>query len=70
MKRILGLLIATAIKRSLHPDERPMAKYGGTLLPGLTQNQFKRCIFPDLEELIMEVESNIDGHNQNPKPFI
>ena len=47
-----------------------MDKYGGTLLPGLTQNQFKRCIFPDLEELIMEVESNIDGHNQNPKPFI
>jgi hypothetical protein len=36
----------------------------------LTQNQLKRGIFRDLEELIMAVEGYIDRHNQNPKPFI
>jgi hypothetical protein len=36
----------------------------------LTQNQLKRGIFRDLEELIMAVEGYLDRHNQNPKPFI
>ncbi len=36
----------------------------------LTQNQLKRGVFRDLEELITAVESYIDRHNQNPKPFI
>jgi hypothetical protein len=36
----------------------------------LTQNQLKRGIFRDLEELLMAVEGYIERHNQNPKPFI
>jgi len=36
----------------------------------LTQNRLKRGVFRDLEELIMAVESYIDRHNLNPKPFI
>jgi len=36
----------------------------------LTQNQLKRGVFRDLEELIMAVEGYIDRHNQKPKPFI
>ena len=36
----------------------------------LTQNRLKRGVFRDLEELIMAVETYIDRHNLNPKPFI
>jgi transposase len=36
----------------------------------LTQNRLKRGVFRDLEDLIMAVESYIDRHNLNPKPFI
>lgn len=36
----------------------------------LTQNRLKRGVFRDLEELIVAVESYIDRHNLNPKPFI
>jgi transposase len=36
----------------------------------LTHNQLRRGIFRDLEELIMTIESYIDRHNENPKPFI
>src|SRR5271168_3535449 len=36
----------------------------------LTQNRLRRGVFRDLEELIMAVESYIDRHNLNPKPFI
>lgn len=36
----------------------------------LTQNQLKRGVFQDLEQLITAIENYIDGHNQNPKPFI
>jgi transposase len=36
----------------------------------LTRNRLKRGVFRDLEELIIAVESYIDRHNLNPKPFI
>ena len=36
----------------------------------LTQNQLKRGVFLDLEQLIMAIGDYIDGHHQNPKPFI
>jgi transposase len=36
----------------------------------LTQNQLRRGVFRDLEELIMTIGSYIDRHNENPKPFI
>lgn len=36
----------------------------------LTHNQLRRGAFCDLEELIMTIESYIDRHNENPKPFI
>ena len=36
----------------------------------LTQNRLRRGVFRDLEELIMAIGTYIDGHNQNPKPFI
>src|SRR5215813_5413146 len=36
----------------------------------LTQNQLRRGIFRDVEELIMAIEGYIDRHNENPKPFI
>ena len=36
----------------------------------LTQNQLRRGIFRDVEELIMAIEGYIDRHNRNPKPFI
>ena len=36
----------------------------------LTHNQLRRGVFRDLEELIMTIESYIDRHNENPKPFI
>jgi transposase len=36
----------------------------------LTQNQLRRGILLNLEQLIMAIGEYIDGHNQNPKPFI
>jgi hypothetical protein len=36
----------------------------------LTQNRLRRGVFQDLEQLIMTIGEYIDGHNQNPKPFI
>jgi len=36
----------------------------------LTHNQLRRGVFRDLEELIITIESYIDRHNENPKPFI
>jgi transposase len=36
----------------------------------LTQNQLKRGIFQDLEQLIMAIGNYIDQHNRKPKPFI
>ncbi len=36
----------------------------------LTQNRLKRGVFRDIEELIVAVETYIDRHNLNPKPFI
>ena len=36
----------------------------------LTQNRLRRCVFQDLEQLIMAIGEYIDGHNQNPKPII
>ena len=37
---------------------------------GITQNRIRRGVFQDLEQLIMAIGEYIDGHNQNPKPFI
>jgi hypothetical protein len=36
----------------------------------LTQNQLKRGVFQDLKQLITAIESYIDTHNKNPKPFL
>jgi len=36
----------------------------------LTQNQLRRGVFRDLEELFTAIGTYIDRHNQNPKPFI
>jgi hypothetical protein len=36
----------------------------------LTQNQVKRGVFKDLEQLITTIGNYIDAHKQNPKPFI
>jgi len=36
----------------------------------ITQNRIRRGVFQDLEQLIMAIGEYIDGHNQNPKPFI
>ncbi len=36
----------------------------------LTQNRLRRGVFRDVEDLIMAVETYIDKHNRDPKPFI
>src|ERR1700739_1097263 len=36
----------------------------------LTQTRLRRGVFQSLEQLIMAIGDYIDGHNQNPKPFI
>jgi hypothetical protein len=36
----------------------------------LTQNQLRRGIFRDVEELITAIGNYIDKHNDNPKPFV
>lgn len=36
----------------------------------LTQNQLRRGIFRDVEELIAAIKNYIDKHNENPKPFV
>ena len=36
----------------------------------LTQNQLRRGVFRDLEELMMAIGNYIDRHNESPKPFI
>jgi len=36
----------------------------------LTHSRLRRGVFQDLEQLIMAIGDYIDGHNQNPKPFI
>jgi transposase len=36
----------------------------------LTQNQLRRGIFRDVEELIMAIGEYIDRHNEKPKPFV
>jgi hypothetical protein len=34
------------------------------------EDQLRRGVFQDLEQLIMAIGEYIDGHNQNSKPFI
>ena len=36
----------------------------------LTQNQLRRGIFRDVEELITAIGEYIDRHNDSPKPFV
>jgi hypothetical protein len=36
----------------------------------LTENQLRRAVFQDLEQLITAIGNYIDLHNKNPKPFI
>ena len=36
----------------------------------LTENQLRRGIFKNPEQLIMAIGNYIDQHNQNPKPFV
>ena len=36
----------------------------------ITQNRIRPGVFKDLEQLIIAIGEYIDGHNQNPKPFI
>ena len=36
----------------------------------LTQSRLRRGIFRDVDELIMAIETYIDHHNDNPRPFI
>ncbi len=36
----------------------------------LTENQLRRGVFKNLEQLIMTVGNYIDQLNQNPKPFV
>jgi hypothetical protein len=36
----------------------------------ITQNRIRRGVFQNLEQLIIAIGEYIDGHNQNPKPFI
>jgi hypothetical protein len=36
----------------------------------LTRNRLRRGVFQDLEQLILALGEYIDGHNENPKPFI
>ena len=36
----------------------------------ITQNRLRRGVFQDLEQLIMAIGEYIDGHNEDPKPFI
>ena len=36
----------------------------------LTQNQLRRGVFQDVEDLIMTIGNYVDRHNENPKPFI
>jgi len=40
------------------------------LFRDLTQNRLRRGIFRDVEELIMAIGEYVDGHNDNPKPFV
>lgn len=36
----------------------------------LTQNQLRRGIFRDVEDLVVAIGEYIDKHNDNPKPFV
>ncbi len=36
----------------------------------LTENQLRRGVFRNVEELIAAIDQYIDRHNENPKPFI
>jgi hypothetical protein len=36
----------------------------------LTENQLRRGVFQDLEQLITTIGNYIDHHNKHPKPFI
>ena len=39
-------------------------------LRDLTQDQLRRGVFRDVEELIVAIGGYIDKHNGNPKPFV
>jgi transposase len=36
----------------------------------LTQKRLRRCVFRDVEELIMAIGDYIDKHNETPKPIV
>ena len=36
----------------------------------ITKNRLRRGVFQDLEHLMMAIGEYIDGHNEDPKPFI
>jgi hypothetical protein len=46
------------------------AHHGRRLFREFSQNQHRRGIFREVEELIMAVGDYIDQHNDNPEPFV
>ena len=36
----------------------------------LSEQRLRRGVFHSVPELVQAVENYVDGHNQNPKPFI
>ncbi len=44
--------------------------HGARFFRDIAQNRILRGVFQDLEQWITAIGEYIDGHNQNPKPFI
>jgi hypothetical protein len=52
------------------PTSASLLNMAERLFRDLTENQLRRGVFQDLEQLITAIGSYIDHHNESPNPFI
>ena len=47
-----------------------MVEPGRTLVPELTDKALRRGVFHSVPDLIASIETYLNAHNKNPKPFV
>jgi hypothetical protein len=61
---------ASALPRSLHAHQCRLAKHGRAILPRPHGETSAAGVFRDVMELVEAIETYVDQHNENLKPFI
>ena len=61
---------AQALSLPFHPDLIVMAQPGRTLVPRPDRKNLRRGIFASVPELLASIESYLNAHNADPKPYV